>query len=78
MHEHDPLVNWVRASDRQPGFLTAALEAAWEALNRHKLRTLGYVLADGMQDEARIHIDYWVACSRPRPTDSSSVREAAA
>src|SRR5215207_2766941 len=33
------LVEWVRASDRHAALLVAALEAAWEALDIHKLHT---------------------------------------
>jgi hypothetical protein len=51
------LVAWIKADERHAAFFTEALEAAWNTLDRHKLRTLSYVLADGFQDDARLDID---------------------
>jgi hypothetical protein len=44
--------------------LIEAIEAAWAALDAHKLRTFGYVLADGMTDEAKLDIDQLVIRTR--------------
>ena len=54
------LVAWIKADDRHAGFLAEGLEAAWSTLDRHKVRALSYVLADGFQDDARLDVDQLV------------------
>ena len=51
------LVAWIKADERHAAFLSHALEAAWSTLDRHNLRALSNVLADGFQDDARIDVD---------------------
>jgi hypothetical protein len=51
------LVAWIKEDERHAVFFTEALEAAWNTLDRHNLRTLSYVLADGFQDAARLEVD---------------------
>jgi hypothetical protein len=51
------LVAWIEADDRHAAFLSHALEAVWSTLDRHNLRALSHVLADGFQDDARIEVD---------------------
>lgn len=51
---------WVQRSDRHAAYLQEALEAAWATLDGHRLRTLGYVLADGIADDARLDVDQLV------------------
>jgi hypothetical protein len=72
------LVAWIKADDRHAGFFAEALEAAWSTLDRHKLRMLARVLADGLQNDApRLDIDREVIRAleslNPR-TSASSMR----
>jgi hypothetical protein len=54
------LVAWIKEDERHAVFFTEALEAAWSILDRHRLRTLSYVLADGFQDDASLDVDQLV------------------
>jgi hypothetical protein len=54
------LVAWIQDDERHAAFFTEALETAWSTLDRHKLRTLSCVLAEGFQDDARLDIDQLV------------------
>jgi hypothetical protein len=54
------LSEWVRASERHALYFQDAVEAAWATLDGAKLRTLGYVLADGLADDARLDVDQLV------------------
>jgi len=51
------LVAWIEGEDRHAALLSDALEAAWSTLDRHNLRALSHVLADGFQDDARLDVD---------------------
>jgi hypothetical protein len=51
------LVAWINDDERHAAFFAEALETAWSTLDRHNLRTLSYVLAEGFQDAARLEVD---------------------
>jgi hypothetical protein len=54
------LAAWVHSSDEHAAYLQAALEAAYDTLDEHKLRTFTSVLADGLQDDARLDMNQLV------------------
>lgn len=48
------LISWVRADTAHAELVTAAVEAACETLDPDRLRVLGYVLAGGLANDAKI------------------------
>jgi hypothetical protein len=56
----DDLVAWIKADDRHFRLFAEVLEAAWSTVDRHKLRMLARVMADGFQDDARLDVDQLV------------------
>lgn len=54
------LVAWIKDDERHAAFFGEALETAWSTLDRHRLRTLSYVLAESFRDDARLDIDQLV------------------
>ena len=48
------LINWVRADTAHAELVIAAVEAACQTLDPDRLRALGYVLAGGLADDAKI------------------------
>jgi hypothetical protein len=54
------IATWIEADERHSAFFAEGLEAVWSTLDRHKLRTLSYVLADGFRDDGRLDIDQLV------------------
>jgi hypothetical protein len=51
------LRKWIGQSEQHRALLEDALDAAWAATDEANLRTLGYVLADGISDDAKIDVD---------------------
>jgi len=59
------LVAWDEGGRSARRVLREALEATWSTLDHDNLRALSYVLADGLQDDARIDVGQFEAPPAP-------------